>query len=386
MRFTRLRSKNWIRLSFIIIIILFSFNAAPKQEVRENIKIPLYQVISVFNLDFNLDPIINSIELKKNTRHIIIFPSRGEIIYSGRILISSCGIEENGNVYITGAGLNKIIFYLLRKRIEWHYENGNLITGNRRIAYKAKPSSSQSRSSIYKARIKAVVIDPGHGGKDPGGIGYKGIREKDIVLKVAGYVCKYLSRKRKDVKVIMTRKKDEFISLEKRAEIANQLKDSIFISIHANVSYNKKVIGYETYYLTINPKDEISREVANKENSVINYEDVQSRKYLLDIINHIVDLEYRRESIKLAKSIQDGIKKNIGTISIDRGVKGAYFYVLKAVKMPSVLVEIGFITNRVEASHLTNTNYQKKLANGIAEGINNFIELFEETNGFTQEN
>jgi len=363
------------------------FGSAPKSENEKNIEVPLYQVIKAFNFDLNIDPIINSIELKKGNRTIIIFPSRGEIIYSnGRMLFSECGFKENGSIFVTGVGLNKIIYFLLRKHVEWRYENGDFIVGSIKIAKGNKKVKDQEIDSRYNAKINTVVIDPGHGGKDPGGIGFNGIKEKDIVLKVAEDVKKYLNRKRKNIKIVMTREKDIFIPLEKRAEIANKLKNTVFVSIHANVSYNKKIIGYESYYLTIDPQDEISREVADIENSVINYEDVESKRYLLDIINHIVDLEYRRESIKLANNIQKSIYKNIGTLSIDRGVKGAYFYVLRAVKMPSVLVEIGFVTNSIEASHLTNPDYQKKIANGIADGIDNFIEAFEETNGFTREN
>ncbi|RKX95389.1 MAG: hypothetical protein DRP84_04400 [Spirochaetes bacterium] len=385
MRFMQSRSKKWIKLYILIMTALIFIGAALKYEINENEKIPLYQIVEAFQIDFNIDPVLNSVVLNKNNRNLIVYPSRGEIIYGGKIIHSSCGTDKNNNIYITAGALNKILPFLLRKRIEWHYENGNFIVGNRKIVRNVESKKGLKTRNEYRAMIKAVVIDPGHGGKDPGGIGYKGIKEKDIVLKVAGYVKKCLSKKRRDIKVLMTRDKDEFISLEKRAEIANKLEDAIYVSIHANVSYNKKTIGYESYYLTIDPQDEIAREVAEKENSVINYENVENKKYLMKIINHIVDLEYRRESIKLAENIQNGINKSVNSLSIDRGVKGAYFYVLKAVKMPSVLIEIGFVTNSFEASHLTSADYQKKLATGIANGINNFIETFEETNGFTTE-
>ena len=120
------------------------------------------------------------------------------------------------------------------------------------------------------------------------------------------------------------------------------------------------------------------------ENSVLNFESENYNDYLKEIINRIVDLEYRRESIKLAEFIQNRLSGTVGLKSTDRGVKGAFFYVLKAAKMPAVLVEIGFVTNKEEALNMLKPDYQKRLAKGIAEGIGDFITTFRRTEGFTK--
>jgi N-acetylmuramoyl-L-alanine amidase len=186
---------------------------------------------------------------------------------------------------------------------------------------------------------------------------------------------------------LITREKDEFVSLEERGKIANDTdpdENTIFISIHANASFNKSTFGYETYFLSLDPIDEAARDVASMENSVLTYETDDYSDYLTEIINRIVDVEYRRESMKLAENIQKSLRGTIGNDSADRGVKSAFFYVLKASKMPAVLVEIGFLTNKDEVLKMIQSDYQKRIARGIAEGINDFILLFRKTEGFTK--
>ena len=130
--------------------------------------------------------------------------------------------------------------------------------------------------------------------------------------------------------------------------------------------------------------NEEARDVASMENSVLGFEIENYNEYLKQIINRIVDIEYRRESMKLAQYIQSGIEVSLGNETTSRGVKSAFFYVLKAVKMPSVLIEIGFVTNSRESQNLLNPQYTDKIANGIADGIVQFTEVFSESEGFTK--
>ena len=206
-------------------------------------------------------------------------------------------------------------------------------------------------------------------------------------MEVAREVKKELQRKYRDKEIIMTRDKDVFVTLEERGEIANRInpeKNPIFISIHANVSFKVDSSGYESYFLSLTPFDEEAREVAHVENSVLNFEIEDHNEYIKEIINRIVDVEYRRESAKLAEFIQNRLNVTTGPKKKDRGVKGAFFYVLKAAKMPAVLVEIGFVTNKEEALSMLQDDYQKKLAKGIADGIGDFITTFNKTEAFTK--
>jgi N-acetylmuramoyl-L-alanine amidase len=158
----------------------------------------------------------------------------------------------------------------------------------------------------------------------------------------------------------------------------------IFISIHANVSFSSKARGFETYYLSLEAVGDDAREVAMRENSVLDFEIEDTDDYIGQIINRLVDIEYRRESMLLAEKIQEGIEGYVDSGSINRGVKSAFFYVLKESKMPAVLVEIGFLTNEEEAALLQQSEYQKRIVRGVADGIEAFVTVFDETEGFTK--
>ncbi|MCD6219102.1 N-acetylmuramoyl-L-alanine amidase [Candidatus Calescamantes bacterium] len=226
--------------------------------------------------------------------------------------------------------------------------------------------------------LKKIVIDPGHGGKDPGAIGWGGLKEKDITLKIALYLRDYLENEEFDV--FLTRKRDIFVPLSKRVSFSNSHQADLFISIHCNASLSRYATGFETYYLA-EALDPLSRAVARVENSVLNLEDeVEKRK--LTILEDLDFLEYRKESIMLARFIQEGLDRYLSTPN--RGHKSALFYVLKGIDSPGVLVETGFISSPYEARMFRKDSYLKKIALGIQKGILNFRKEFEASEGFTR--
>ncbi len=228
-------------------------------------------------------------------------------------------------------------------------------------------------------RIKAIIIDPGHGGKDPGAIGSYNdgenqiqLREKDIVLSVAKDVADKLKKIYRDKEIILTRSVDEFITLEQRTEIANKivLKDNesiIFVSVHANASLNSKAKGFEVWYLP----PEYRRELLNQ--SILDSEPSD----VVPILNTMLEEEITVESILLAQSIQKGLNQSVGSFIADRGLKEESWFVVRNAKMPAVLVELGFITNQEEAVILGDKRYLKKISEGIYNGISGFINHFE---------
>ncbi len=233
-----------------------------------------------------------------------------------------------------------------------------------------------------KDSIKFIVIDAGHGGKDPGAIGKGNIREKDINLKLAKMVRTELSRRLKDIRIVMTRDNDRFIELGKRTEIANrQLKNGVngvFVSIHVNASVSHKVSGFETYFLSQNPTNEEARATAALENNVVILEDEKRRKQYKDadfIEALMITTQIQKESSMLAESIQKNMDNLVWEFK-SRGVKKADFFVLRGALMPSVLVEAGFITHSKERGYLLKSSYQKKIARGMAEGIVHFIDAY----------
>jgi len=217
--------------------------------------------------------------------------------------------------------------------------------------------------------INTVVIDAGHGGKDPGAVS-KIVKEKDVVLGIALKLGAYIEKYFPKVKVIYTRKTDVFIPLNRRSEIANQNKADLFISIHANANNNSKIRGTETYTLGLHKTKE-NLEVAMKENSVMLYEDDHSTKYegfdpknpASYIIFNLMQGANRDKSINLAELTEFQFKTRVGRHS--RGVREAGFWVLKQVSMPSILVEVGFVSNPTEANYLKKSNNQDYLASAI---------------------
>ncbi len=219
-------------------------------------------------------------------------------------------------------------------------------------------------------KIHRIVVDPGHGGHDPGALGLYGLREKDITLKVSKYLAEEL-RRCLSCEVILTRKKDLFVPLIKRSAIANLKKADLFVSIHVNASPNRRSRGIETYYLSFTTDPEAMR-VAALENAVSN----QSLSDLQNLLKKILRNTKIEESRRLAREIQKHLVRKLsrryrGVRNL--GVKKAPFVVLVGTRMPAVLVEISFITNPTEARRLRSERYLREVARGIAEGIRAYV-------------
>ena len=227
--------------------------------------------------------------------------------------------------------------------------------------------SAQNGKKDYK--IKTVVIDAGHGGKDPGAC-IKDGKEKDIVLSVALKLGKLIESNFSDVKVVYTRKTDDFVELFKRAQIANSNKADLFICIHVNSSKKSEPYGTETYVMGLH-KTQGNLDVAMTENSVITKEDNFQHQYdgfdphspEAFIIFSLYQNAYLDQSLSFAAKIQQQFTNRVGRF--DRGVKQAGFLVLWKTSMPSVLTEIGFISNPDEAKFLLNDTNQTYIASGI---------------------
>ncbi len=217
--------------------------------------------------------------------------------------------------------------------------------------------------------IKTVVIDAGHGGKDPGAIGSGKTREKDIALQVALKLGEYISKNFPDVNVVYTRKTDVFIELHERAEIANKAKADLFIAVHINSSTNPEFYGTSTYVLGLH-RSEANLEVAKRENAVILLEDDRDKNYEFDpnspeghIIMSMKQNAFLEQSIDIASKIENQFENHAHRKSM--GVKQAGFYVLYKTAMPSLLAEIGFISNPEEEKYLNSDKGQDQIASSL---------------------
>lgn len=218
-------------------------------------------------------------------------------------------------------------------------------------------------------RIRHVVIDAGHGGKDPGAVG-KTTKEKDIALAISLKLGKYITDNFKDVKVTYTRDKDVFVELHMRAKIANAAKADLFISVHCNAVDGNKAIGTETWVMG-NARNARNLRVAQKENASIlletnyneTYENFDPYSPASYIRYSIIQSDYKAQSLFLAGHIQDQFTNRVHRVN--RGVKENIFLVLVNTAMPSVLIEAGFLSNPTEEKFLKSENGQDLLASAI---------------------
>ena len=237
----------------------------------------------------------------------------------------------------------------------------------------------QKQVAVLKKRI---VLDPGHGGNDPGAVGPRNLYEKDVVLDIALKLKKILAQDQ-DLEVYLTRESDVFIPLEQRTAIANSKSADLFISIHANASPRRDVKGVETYLLNWT-NDEEAMTVAARENAISlkKMKKMNEGRDVLDIMLSDLKRDNKRdESLKLANFLQQnmvsGLNKNYSHI-VDLGVKQALFYVLFGAQMPSVLVEVSFISNPLEEKLLSKDSYRIELAQSIAFGVNKYMSALPE--------
>lgn len=249
------------------------------------------------------------------------------------------------------------------------------------------PGAEQLRLLLKRAdaapvhKIGAILIDPGHGGKDPGGSGthHFGDRrvtllEKEIVLETSLTLHRMLSARYPDKRVVLTRSDDRYLTLEQRTELANNLLREtgaavIFLSVHANASLSKVARGFEVWYL---PED-YRREV------ILPGSSAAKSPQLKPILNTVQEEEFSRDSQLLAQTIVDHFQHRVGDRSINRGVREESWFVVRNAKMPAVLIELGFATNKREAALLLDPDYLHTLAEAIYSAVAAFVTMYEES-------
>ena len=265
--------------------------------------------------------------------------------------------------------------FQIRSKVESHelYQSKD----QNEIVVSLRTPMDNSVSRINKVRdrwkLDTIVLDAGHGGKDPGTSGRRGTKEKDIALDIVKRIGMLLEKNTK-LKVIYTRREDVFIPLWKRTKIANESNGKMFISVHLNSSPNKTAYGFETYLLRPGMTED-AIEVAFRENEVIKLEDRSKNKYKdLSgenlIMATMAQSIFMKESEELAAIVQDEMGKKVK--SKNRGVKQAGFHVLIDASMPNVLIEAGYLTNANEERNLRNSKYRQTIANSIYRAIVKF--------------
>ena len=282
--------------------------------------------------------------------------------------LSSKTVKQNNDYYVPTESFLSII-NSLSTSISISLKT-NQINLERIIETPKKTVKVDLKSEKEKWEFKTIVIDAGHGGKDPGAVGYRGTKEKDIALDVAKRLEKKIS-KNMDVKVVMTRDEDVFLRLSERTKIANENNGSLFISIHTNAAEDRRASGFETFLIGLN-KNEYAAKVAARENAVLELEGKSGQELTgEDLIQAtIAQAAFASSSETFADMVQKEIKKRVQ--SRDRGVKQAGFVVLARASMPNVLVELGFISNPAEEKKLRSPQYRDQLATAIYRAVQQY--------------
>lgn len=226
------------------------------------------------------------------------------------------------------------------------------------------------RARLKPGKIRRIVVDPGHGGKDPGAVGLSGLQEKDVVLSIGLLVAKKL-KDELGIDAVMTRSTDVFIELQERTAIANQVGADLFISIHANAALNRRASGIETYYLNL-AKTEKAAQLAARENGT----SLEKVSILQAVLFDLMANYKLNDSAHLAEEVQKALYKRISgqdPSTRNLGVKQGPFYVLVGATMPSILVESAFISNAHEEEKLADPKYHEQTAEGILDGVVSYI-------------
>jgi N-acetylmuramoyl-L-alanine amidase len=312
-----------------------------------------------YNLDWDWDLVSQRIEVKRGKTSLVLRPDSNLALVNGKAITIEYPVEyKDGAAYIP-------------------VETAIFVSGD--IFGLKKPIPAKK---YYQ--IKTVVIDPGHGGKDPGALSRYGTKEKNIVLDIAKRLKRNLEKE--GLTVYLTRNRDKFIPLYKRPSFANDKNADLFVSLHANASRYSRARGFEVYYLS-EATDDNARALAAAENASIKFEEKVAEE--TDVSSHknptawdLLLSEYRRESKEIAYYIYNMTAERLGMRK--RGVKGARFVVLKGAIMPAVLVEVGFLTNRREETNLKKTSFRGKIAGLLSGSILAYKREYERTNGWSQ--
>ena len=249
-------------------------------------------------------------------------------------------------------------------------------TPEREMQSRLDSTLSREREESSSPGIQTIVIDPGHGGMEPGALGKFGTLEKDVALAL-GLKLKDVIEKNLPVRVVLTREDDVSISLENRAALANYNKSDLFISIHINSSFRKDAHGPETFFLSREATDDEARRLAYMENNPAEFEEGivgDSEDEITMILWDMAQSAYLKESSLLAETIQEELNHLMRTRN--RGIKQAPFKVLSGVACPAVLVEVAFISNPEEERKLNTEWFQNNVVEAIYRGLENYIERY----------
>ncbi len=370
------------------LLLLLALPAAPSPEsiavvAAENGEyVYLDEMEARLGLDHSFDMVSQKGRLYLKSHQAVYGVGLSVLLVDGALYKSDLSVRRRTGRVLIPLDAARFIAHAFNPGIALERDRGRLIV--RRDSGGTVPEKKKAPDRVVaKDRISFIVIDAGHGGRDPGAVGKGGVREKNITLKVAKLVEKKIRIRFPSLRIVVTRSDDRFVELSRRTAIANRQliknQNGIFLSIHVNSSLSGKISGTETFFLSQNPTNEDARNTAALENNVIVLEEKTRQEKKFDDVDYIeammITTQIQKESAALAGAIQDGLAKH-NTQFGSRGVKKADFFVLRGALMPAALVEIGYISHAKEARYLQKEGHQEAIAEGITGGIMLFINRY----------
>jgi len=316
---------------------------------------------NIQNAQFSWNPLLLTAQIKHEKNEVRFQVDSSFYISNGdQYSLEYPPVFDSGNLYIPSA-LAEELFTGLGLPVHYSFQK-------KKVQVKSEKSGNTPNGSL-----DFIMIDPGHGGKDPGAFGVSGVKEKDITFEVSRYLQNYLKKEFPLLKIYITRDRDSFIPLERRSDMANtKLKGNsfgLFISIHCNSALQKSVHGFEIFYLAQNPGSDEDRKVMMRENDIVSSGDPD----IGTIESYLLNSQILAESKVLARQLNRTLMTEYGNMIVSRGVRRADFRVLRKALMPAVLLEIGYISNDHEVQVLQSEAFKKNLASSLSKGIKNFI-------------
>jgi N-acetylmuramoyl-L-alanine amidase len=361
------------------------FTKSVNKQVSKNSK--KYSIKSVYTDD---DSIVVAFNHKVSKKHLKYFERKSKNKYYDIFELKGNFKDASPTkLAIDGIDRIKIVQYrhkTLRISIADSYNvKTYYIFNGKKIIIRTKPKknnktkSSKQYISVGKQKNivdtkKTIVIDAGHGGKDPGAVGPRGEKEKIVILNIAKDLYKNL--KAKGYRVYLTRNRDRYVSLRYRTRLANKKNADIFISIHANAARKaraRKAKGIETYFLSPARSKRAKRVAALENKGDMNSMSYSSQNILLTLLNRSKIISSQKMAIDIQSHMLHSLRKHYGKKIIDGGVREGPFWVLVGAQMPAVLVEVGYISHPTESRRLASRAYQKRIATGIANGVMSYF-------------
>ena len=352
-----MRNNNHLKTFFICVSLLILLCGCATVPMGENLPVysiggatyyPLVTLCELRGVDMQYDALARTASLRKDNSRVNLRAGDGLVLVNDNMMQLNAPVDIYQGTIVVPRQFKEQVFDVLFKA----------------------PALGYRRTGAGKIKLNKIVIDPGHGGNDPGAIGRTGLREKDVNLDISRKLNTLLIRE--GVQTVLTRSNDRFIPLSTRVNIANRSGADLFVCIHSNANRSRSISGFEVYYVAPSVSDSkraaFTARIANP-----NLKDASFSSNSRDLRAIVWDMIYtnsRAESIELSHSLCRLMDSCIDANIL--GAKGARFQVLKGVTMPGVLIEIGFVSNAKEERLLRTDAYRQKIAEGILEGIRQY--------------